>query len=261
MNNPSRRHHSSKSKFVSLFAGAALLVAGLELSCDAFAQSAASANSNSPPAESFELPKSVPDPIEPFNRVMWSVNQGVMRAVVRPTARVYRTVVIKPLRTGISNLAKNLTYPARLMNNLLQGQWNGAGDETARFLCNSTLGIGGIFAVGDKWNIPKSEADLGQTFAKWGWRPGCYLMLPIFGPSNERDTIGLAGDLAAQPLVYFSPYAYHADDPATIFSPYTYFNSEARYNDLSDSVDEYVRFSKAEMDPYAQLQYGWTFVR
>jgi ABC-type transporter lipoprotein component MlaA/pimeloyl-ACP methyl ester carboxylesterase len=192
---------------------------------------------------------------------MWGFNKGLMTDVIKPTSRVYRFVVVKPVRTGIGHFGKNLTYPGRLINNLLQGKWSGARDESYRFACNTTVGVAGIFDVASKWNIPKSDADFGQTFGQWGWKPHCFLMLPIFGPSNERDTVGLAADTAANPLIYISPYAFVASDPLTYLGPYTYLNYAVVYNDLSDSVDEYVRFSQAESDPYSEIQYAWTFVR
>jgi ABC-type transporter lipoprotein component MlaA/pimeloyl-ACP methyl ester carboxylesterase len=207
------------------------------------------------------LPKSVPDPIEPFNRLMWDFNQGLMTDVIKPTSMVYRFVIVKPIRTGIANFGRNLTYPGRLINNLLQEKWRGARDETYRFVCNTTVGVAGFFDVGTKWNIPKSDADFGQTFGQWGWKPQCFLMLPVFGPSNERDTLGLAADTAANPLIYIAPYDFVASDPLTYLGPYTYFTYAVMYNDLADSVNEYVRFSQAEMDPYSEIQYAWTFAR
>ena len=113
---------------------------------------------------------------------------------------------MKPVRTGIGNFGRNITFPGRLINNLLQGKWTGARDESYRFVCNTTVGVAGFFDVGTKWKIPKSDADFGQTFGQWGWKPQCFLMLPIFGPSNERDTLGLAADTAANPLLYIAPY-------------------------------------------------------
>jgi ABC-type transporter lipoprotein component MlaA/pimeloyl-ACP methyl ester carboxylesterase len=207
------------------------------------------------------LPQSVPDPIEPVNRAMWAFNKGLMTDIVKPTARVYRFAVAKPIRTGIGDFGTNLTYPVRLINNLLQGKWIGARDESYRFLCNTTLGWGGFFDVADKYSIPRSDADFGQTLGKWGWQPQCYLMLPIFGPSNERDTVGLAADTASNPLLYISPYRFKAGDPLTYLGPYSYFTYAAMYNNLSDSVDDYVRLSKAEMDPYSETEYAWTFAR
>ena len=207
------------------------------------------------------LPAPVADPLEPFNRAIWSFNKGVITKVVKPTARVYRTVVVKPVRTGIANVGRNATYPGRLVNNLLQAKWAGAGHETERFLCNTVIGIGGIFDVATKWNIPRSDEDFGQTFGEWGWRPKCYLMLPIFGPSNERDGLGFAIDTAANPLTYLTPYPFTPADPLTYFSPYTYHSAVVTYNNLADSVDDYARFSQTEMDPYSVLHYAWTFVR
>jgi hypothetical protein len=148
-----------------------------------------------------------------------------------------------------------------LINNLLQGKWSGARDESYRFVCNTTVGVAGFFDVGTKWKIPKSDADFGQTLGQWGWKPGCFIMLPVFGPSNERDTLGLAADTAANPLLYISAYDFDADNPLTYLGPYTYFAYAVKYNDLSDSVGEYVRFGQAEMDAYSEIQYGWTFAR
>ena len=217
--------------------------------------------SGPPAAETVVLPKSVPDPLEPLNRVTWAFNKGVMTAVIKPTSRVYRFVVFKPIRTGIGNFGRNLTYPGRAINNLLQGKWSGARDESYRFLGNSTVGVAGFFDVATKWDIPKADADFGQTFGQWGWKPGCFLMLPVLGPSNERDTLGWAADTAANPLLYIAPYDFVANNPLTWLGPYTYVSYAIRYNDLSDSVNEYVRFSQAAMDPYAELQYAWTFAR
>jgi ABC-type transporter lipoprotein component MlaA/pimeloyl-ACP methyl ester carboxylesterase len=238
-----------------------LMVLSLCLSPFAHGQEPAVGFTRPPAAETVVLPKSVPDPLEPLNRVMWAFNKGLMTDVIKPTSKVYRFVVVKPVRTGIGNFGKNLTYPGRLINNLLQGKWRGARDESYRFVCNTTVGVAGIFDPATKWKIPKSDADFGQTFGQWGWKPQCFLMLPIYGPSNERDTLGLAADTAANPLLYIAPYKFDANDPLTYLGPYTYLSYVIMYNDLSDSVDEYVRFSRTEMDPYSEIQYAWTFVR
>jgi hypothetical protein len=115
--------------------------------------------------------------------------------------------------------------------------------------------------VATRWKIPKSDADFGQTFGQWGWQPGCYLMLPLFGPSNERDAVGLLADTAVHPFTYINPYSITPDNPLTYFSPYTYYSFAVLYNDLSDTVDDSARLSQAEMDPYSVLQYAWTFDR
>ena len=207
------------------------------------------------------LPRPVPDPLEPFNRAMWSFNRGLLADVVKPTSRAYRFIVRKPVRRSIGNFGRNLTYPGRLINNLLEGKWRGAGDESRRFLCNTTLGVAGLFDVAERRGIPRSDADFGLTFGQWGWQPGCYLMLPVLGPSNERDALGFACDAAASPLLYISPYDFVASNPLSWLGPYTYFSYAVMYNDLSDSVRESVRFARAEMDPYSVIHFASTFQR
>jgi ABC-type transporter lipoprotein component MlaA/pimeloyl-ACP methyl ester carboxylesterase len=200
---------------------------------------------NLPLTNAIVLPKPLRDPIEPFNRAVWSFNKGLMTAVIKPVSRGYRFVVPKPVRKGVGNAGRNLTYPGRFINEFLQGNWKAMGDETERCLCNTTFGLGGFFDIATHWNIPKRNADFGQTFQKWGFQPGIFLMLPILGPSDVRDGTGLVADYAANPLSYFSPYCY--------------IGSGVAANNLSDSVDEYVRFSKSEADSYSILQYAWTF--
>ena len=195
--------------------------------------------------DSIVLPQGFADPIEPFNRAMWGFNKGLMTWGVRPFSMGYRHVVVKPLRDGIGRMGKNLTYPDRLANNLLQGKWLAAGRETERCLCNTVLGLGGFFDVASRWGIPRNDADFGQTFRQWGCRPGFYLMLPLFGPSDARDGIGLAGDAAANPTSYFFPF--------DLISP------SVTANNLSDTVDGTMRFSRAESDSYSILQYAWSF--
>ncbi|HZM03701.1 MAG TPA: VacJ family lipoprotein [Candidatus Saccharimonadales bacterium] len=189
----------------------------------------------------------MPDPLEPVNRIMWDFNKELLTHVIKPSSKAYRAVVIKPVRTAITHFGRNLLYPDRLLNNLLQGRWAGARDETSRFLCNTLAGGLGFIDVATWRGLPKSDATFGDTFGQWGWNPQFFLMLPLLGPSNDRDGLGLAADAAANPLIYFDPYSY------ITYGVY--------YNNVTDQVDDYVRFSQAEMDPYSLIQYAWTFVR
>src|SRR5260370_5374960 len=95
--------------------------------------------------DSIVLPTGFNDPIEPFNRAMWGFNKGVATWVVRPASQGYRRVVFKPVRTGIGNMGANLTFPGKLLNNTLQRKWAGMGQETERCICNTMLGVGGLF--------------------------------------------------------------------------------------------------------------------
>ena len=119
-------------------------------------------------AEIVVLPKSVPDPIEPVNRIVYAFNKGLMTGVVKPTAKVYRLIVFKPVRTGIGNFGKNITFPGRLINNLLQGKWAGARDETYRFGCNTTVGVAGFIDVGEQVEHPEIGRGLWPDFRPMG---------------------------------------------------------------------------------------------
>lgn len=207
------------------------------------------------------LPKAVPDPLEPFNRVMWAVNRELLRDLVKPTGKVYRFLVPAPVRRGIRQFSRNLGYPVRLANHLLQGRWKGADDETQRFLSNTLLGGGGFVDVSGRWGVGRSEADFGQTLGRWGWDPACYLMLPLLGPANERDLLGRVADNAAHPLTYLKPYPSTLSRPLSMVSPYGYFSSAATYNSLTESVEGAVRTAWAEADAYSLVRYAWTFAR
>ena len=90
---------------------------------------------------------------------------------------------------------------------MLQGRWTGVKDETARFVSNTTVGIGGLFDPATKWDIDKSDANFNQTFAKWGWEPNSYVMLPLLGPSDNRHAVSILADRATDPLTYANqPY-------------------------------------------------------
>ncbi len=190
-------------------------------------------------------PEFIADPLEPVNRGIWAANQGLAIGVLLPTARAYRAVVPQPARRSIRNFTRNIAYPGRLLNNALQGRWSGAGDESLRFLCNTTVGIGGFFDVASRWNLPKSDADFGQTFSRWGWQSNNFVMLPFLGPSDPSHAIGILCDKAAEPWTYFYPYS--------LVSPGTV------YNDLSDRMEETVRFIRSETDSYAGVKYAWTY--
>ncbi len=130
------------------------------------------------------------DPLESVNRGFEAFNGGINEYVVHPIGTVYRFLVPQFVRTGFSNFTDNLSYPLRLVNNCLQGKWNGAWDETKRFGINSTIGVVGLWDVAGKMDIKPSKEDFGQTFGHYGIGPGWYLHLPFWGPTNTRDCIG-----------------------------------------------------------------------
>lgn len=147
---------------------------------------------------------SIADPLEPLNRATFWLNHGIYMAIARPISKGYEFLVPKPLRRGLTNVFENIRFPVRAVNQTLQGHIDQSGLETGKFLVNSTAGVGGLIKVSDKIPALASvpNADTGQTLAKWGVGHGIYLVLPIFGPNSTRDTVGLAGDLALNPITW-----------------------------------------------------------
>ncbi len=139
------------------------------------------------------------DPFENVNRSIFEFNRSVDRIVLVPVAKTYRTVLPEPLRDGLHNILRNLDEPLIFANDLLQGRPDLAHVTFARFFVNSTLGVGGIFDIASRADLPYHNNDLGITFAVWGIGEGPYLMLPILGPSTVRDAIGQGGDAFADP--------------------------------------------------------------
>src|SRR5262245_8182845 len=143
---------------------------------------------------------------EPFNDKTFEFNRRVDKYALKPVAKAWKSVVPERGQIMISNAFDNLNVVPRVVNNLLQGKWNGAGREVSRFLINSTVGVGGVFdPAKDVWQITKSPADFGQTLGKWGNGPGPYLVLPFMEPLTVRDGIGRLVDQAMDPLTYVVP--------------------------------------------------------
>lgn len=134
------------------------------------------------------------DPHEGFNRSMYEFNDDLDRAVLKPVATAYTDVLPQPIRTGVSNFYDNLTYLDTTINSFLQGKVVQGTSDLGRFIVNTTLGIAGIFDVATYMGLEKHDEDFGQTLAVWGVPDGPYLVLPLFGPSNLRDSFGYGGD-------------------------------------------------------------------
>lgn len=135
------------------------------------------------------------DPLEPINRGIFWFNDKMYFYLMKPIARGLRVVVPEPLLLGIRNFFENLRSPVRIVNSAARGQFDWAGDETTRFLVNSTLGIGGLFDPADEhFDIKPRRGNTGITMGYYGIGSGPYLVLPFLGPSNARDGIGLLAD-------------------------------------------------------------------
>lgn len=194
------------------------------------------------------IPQAINDPLEPMNRAIWDFNTVVINRLIHPVGKGYRFIVRQPVRAKVNNFTDNISYPQRFINNLLQGQWNGARQETRRFAVNSTVGIAGLFDPATAWEMPRSKADFGQTFGRWGWDPGMYFVIPILGPSSERDGIGLLLDTASNPVAW-TP------------TPYHYALYGLSFNVIVDKTGEFKRLTEAGTDSYAFARQAASLIR
>ena len=146
-------------------------------------------------------PIQVPDPLEGFNRAVYNFNAEFDRYLFLPVAEAYETVTPDLARQGVSNFFANLGEIYSFANGALQLKPIRAGRAVLRFSLNTVLGLGGLIDVATEMGIERIPEDLGQTLGRYGVPEGPYLVLPLFGPSNLRDTVGLIGDTVAYGLV------------------------------------------------------------
>ena len=135
-------------------------------------------------------PKEIKDCFEKLNRATFAFNQGLDKAIIKPIAKGYRNLP-DPVQKGTRNAVRNLSNLITIPNNVLQGDVKMALINTGRLVVNTTVGILGTIDVANKMGFPKYEMeDYGQTLGAWGIGPGCYVVLPVLGPSSIRDTAG-----------------------------------------------------------------------
>jgi phospholipid-binding lipoprotein MlaA len=154
------------------------------------------------PAQRAEFDR-INDPLEPMNRAIFDFNQAIDKNAIRPVAIAYRDTVPEFARDGLHNAFQNFGEPVVFLNKVLQGEPIAAIKTLLRFLANSTFGLGGFFDVATPRGVVHQQAgDFGATLYKWGVGDGPYLMLPLLGPSNPRDTVGFAVDTVSSPWGY-----------------------------------------------------------
>ncbi len=144
------------------------------------------------------------DPIEPLNRASYFVNDGIDTLILRPAAEAYRIFLPPEVRTGIRNVLANLRTPVILVNDALQGETQRFGTTLGRFVINTTIGVGGIMDRAKDFGLLGHTEDFGQTLAVWGAPEGPYLFIPVLGPSNPRDLVGVGVDTAINPLTWIT---------------------------------------------------------
>ena len=197
-------------------------------------------------------PSEVKDCFEKINRVTFAFNQTLDGVIFQPVASLYKKLP-SPAKTGVSNSLENLSHLLTIPNNIIQGDIKQAGVNTGRFVVNTTIGILGLFDVAQYFGLVNYEKeDYGQSLAKWGAGPGCYVVLPILGPSTARDTLG-------------SAFNFLGGDPwynVTIKNDTQYFNNANYYQSKGASgvdfraknYDSIENLEKNSLDFYASVK-------
>jgi phospholipid-binding lipoprotein MlaA len=144
------------------------------------------------------------DPLEPMNRSIYRFNDWMDRTGFKPAARAYVKYTPDWFRSGVGNFFTNLGTPTTIVNQVLQGKPVPAGQDTLRFLINTTLGWGGVLDVASGANLPMHDEDSGQTLGRWGVPAGPYLVLPFLGPASLRDAPARIADDFTRPLHWYN---------------------------------------------------------
>ena len=196
--------------------------------------------------------KLIKDCFEPLNRATFALNQGLDKVIFKPVAKAYR-ILPSPVRSGTSNALDNLSSLVTIPNNILQGDFAKAGVNTVRFLINTTIGIVGIFDVAEKMGFPEYEKeDYGQTLGALGVGPGCYLVLPVLGPSTVRDTVGsLANVVGGDPW-----YNVTVANDTQHFSDIDYWGTRVMtgIDFRAKNLDSFENLENNSMDFYASVR-------
>ena len=194
----------------------------------------------------------VKDCFESINRVTFKFNQVLDGVIFEPVAKAYR-VLPSPVRAGTSNALDNLSTLVTIPNNILQGEFKKAGLNTGRFIVNTTVGVVGLFDVAEKIGFPQYEKeDYGQTLGVMGVASGCYLVLPVLGPSTIRDTAGSFANILGGDAWYNVTVA----NDTQHFSNFDYYASRASsaIDFRAKNIDSFENLEKNSMDFYASVR-------
>lgn len=186
------------------------------------------------------------DPLEPFNRTMFKVNDTIDQVALKPAATAYKKVLPSFVQTGVNNFFGNLSDVWTGANNLMQGKGEQGMSDWTRVALNSTFGIGGLFDIASEAGLKKHNEDFGQTLGYWGVPSGPYVMLPLLGPSTVRDTGGLPVDMAANGWSYVDP-----SSTRNIGTAVRVIDARANLLDASNLMEE------AALDRYEFIRDGY----
>ena len=192
------------------------------------------------------------DPFSGYNRTMTSFNDGLYEYVLAPVAKGYKFVVHKEIRSSVGKFFHNILYPIRLVNNLLQGKIKNSGEETGRFVINTTIGLFGLFDPAKSYfGLEAHNEDFGQTLGFYGVGSGPHIVLPFLGPSNLRDTFSLYPDSMADPIDYHANRNYNLTNS---YGESLWLKAYDKVNYVSLHDGEYEKLKKDAVDLYPFLR-------
>ena len=197
-------------------------------------------------------PSEIEDCSEGFNRATFAFNQGLDKTIFKPVASVYRKLP-SPVKSGVSNTLDNLSNLVTIPNNLLQGEFAEAGVNTGRFLINTTVGILGLMDVAQHFGFTEYvKEDYGQSLAKHGVGPGCYIVLPVLGPSTARDTVASVANFTGGDAWYNVTVRNETQH----FSDFDYYSSKATagVDFRGKNYDSIENLEKNAIDFYASVK-------
>jgi len=187
------------------------------------------------------------DPFSGYNKTVTSFNDNVYKYFAKPVAKGYKFVLHREIRSSIGNFFQNIYFPVRFFNNLLQGKFYNASEETGRFFINTTVGVLGLFdPAKNKFNLEAHKEDFGQTLGYYGVGSGPHIVVPLFGPSNLRDLIALAPDSLLNPVKLVDEKYY--------FITYLATKSIESINDTSLHINRYDKLKEDAVDLYPYLR-------
>lgn len=189
------------------------------------------------------------DPFEGFNRNMLAFNLAVDDNVLSPAASGYRAVTPQWGRDRVSDFFQNLGEPVTFVNDVLQGEGERALQTGFRFTINSTVGLGGLFDIAEYEGLPAHKEDFGQTLAVWGVDSGPYIVMPLLGPTNPRDLVGLGADRTVQPTSYIR----YSRKDGTHYGYVTGINILQGVNARA-GADAQIKSLKSQPEPYIALR-------
>ena len=190
---------------------------------------------------------------EKVSRSVFKFNQSFDKAILRPIATGYNKLP-DPIKIGAGNFTSNIGTLLTVPNHILQGNWKSAGESSASFLINSTIGILGLGNPAKKMGLKNQQEDIGQTLGAYGFSGGCYFVLPIFGPTTIRDSLGMVADTFIDPFAHITIREHELLNVSGSAIDYYSVKGATAVDFRSDNIQNFDSVEKNSLDVYAAFK-------